>query len=140
MPRPLGRLGAVVTTALLVACSPAETEPVELPSAGAGPQEVVLAYLAAIDAEDRDAFAVLAEDGSVPEGWFGTGVAMSGIGSPVAGGDEGTRHADEDVVMVTATLTVRHGDGSLPEGEPFGWTYLLVQQDGRWVVFDQGQG
>jgi len=131
-------LVAALLAAVLAACS--TPPPVEIPAADADPVEVVQAYVAAINAEDRTALAVLSGDGVVPEVWLGTEIELVEIGEPYA--DEGSYYDrdGEKVVGVPVTAVFRHTDGSLPEGEEAPWGYLLVEQDGRWVVFNQGLG
>ena len=44
-------------------------------------------------------------------------------------------------VYVHVDAVLENTDGSLPEGELVGWGYRLVQQDdGRWLVAEQGVG
>ncbi len=113
---------------------------VEVPPPDAGPVEVVRAYVAAINARDRTALATLSEDGTAPVAWLGTTTDLVEVSEPYENAGTGTKHDGEDVVGVPVLAVFHHTDGSLQEGEQIGWTYLLVQQGGRWVVFDQGQG
>jgi hypothetical protein len=131
-------LAALAAAGVLAGCS--VPQPVEVPPPDAGPVEVVRAYVAAINARDRTALATLSEDGTVPVAWLGTTTDLVKVSEPYENAGTGTKHDGEDVVGVPVTAVFHHTDGSLPNGEPLGWTYLLVQQDGRWVVFDQGQG
>jgi hypothetical protein len=72
--------------------------------------------------------------------WLGTTTDLVEVSEPYENAGTGTKHDGEDVVGVPVLAVFHHTDGSLQEGEQIGWTYLLVQQGGRWVVFDQGQG
>ena len=138
MPRPIGTTVLVAAAAVLAGCSAAEH--VAVPPADADPTEVVQAYVAAINARDRDTLAALSEDGAVPEEWLDTRIDLVEVDDPYDDAGAGTRHDGEDVVGVPVQVVVHGSDGSMPEGEQTGWVYLLVQQDGRWVVFEQGVG
>ncbi len=139
MRRATATLASLAAAGVLAGC--AAPQPVEVPPPDAGPVEVVRAYVAAINARDRAALATLSEDGAVPVAWLGTTTDLVKVSEPYdqyAG--TGTKHDGEDVVGVPVLAVFHHTDGTLPDGEQIGWTYLLVQQGGRWVVFDQGQG
>ncbi|GAA3810615.1 hypothetical protein [Cellulomonas soli] len=138
MTRSAGTALLLLLATTLAACS--EPQHVTVPPTDADPTEVVQAYVAAINARDRDALATLSEDGAIPETWLGTRIDLVEIDEPYADTGAGTRHDGEDVIGVPVQVVVHGSDGSLPEGEQIGWGYLLVQQDGRWVVFDQGVG
>lgn len=142
MPRARDATVLIAVAAALASCSaPAPApEPVPVPPADADPTEVVEAYVAAINAQDRDTLAALSDDGAVPEPWLGTRIELVQVDEPYDDAGAGTRHEGEDVVGVPVQVIVHGGDGSMPDGEQTGWGYLLVQQDGRWVVFDQGVG
>ncbi|NTW42427.1 MAG: hypothetical protein HGA44_21555 [Cellulomonadaceae bacterium] len=138
MPRSAGTALLLLLTAALAACSTPEHVPV--PPADADPTEVVQAYVAAINARDRDTLAALSEDGGIPETWLDTRIDLVEIDEPYEDSGAGTRHDGEDVIGVPVQIIVDGTDGSMPDGEQTGWGYLLVQQDGRWVVFSQGVG
>ena len=129
---------AVLFAVLLPGCS--AVRPVAVPSPDAGPVEVVQAYVAAINARDRDALKTLSADGVVPEVWLGRRIDLVDVGKPYENAGAGTKYADQDVVGVPIQAVFRRTDGSFPEGEQVDWGYLLVEQGGRWVVFDQGVG
>lgn len=137
-PRRAGLLLGLGAALGLAGCS--SPTPVPVPSPDAAPVDVVEAYVAAINAGDRAALATLSADGRVPDAWLGSRIDLISVGDPTNGAGVGTRYGDQPTVGVTVRAEFHDTDPSLPDGRPVGWTYLLVEQNGRWVVYDQGQG
>lgn len=131
-------LGCACT--LLAGCAATAT-PVQAPPPDADPEEVVAVLVEAINARDADVLPFLAtpiEAGNIEATWFGTRFTELEVDPaapiPVPAGAPFQVYVHVDAVL-------ENTDGSLPEGELVGWGYTLVQQDdGRWLVTEQGVG
>jgi hypothetical protein len=62
------------------------------------------------------------------------------IGSTLDDAGAGTTYSEANTATVNLTFTPELADDSMTNGEPITWAVLLVEQDGRWVVFDMGAG
>lgn len=111
---------------------------VPLPSASAGPGDVVRAYMRALDAHDSATARVLSTSSHRPVtgGWLSdtSGMKALKVSAPI------TEH-NEVQVMVTFDLHQHWwtDDPSMRPGR-HDWSYILVQQRGRWLIQDEGIG
>ncbi len=138
----MGRGGPVLVLALVAGCASLPER--ELPDASASAEQVVQAFVAAVD--DRDVAAVEAMASAehadlVRDTWFGMDLRALDVGGSgprsTAGSEaEGYGHA----VYVPVDLMVSGGDISL-DGRT-AWGYLLARDgpDERWLVVDHGMG
>lgn len=128
---------------------PRQTASVPVPSRDASPEEVVEAYVRALDAHDCDtAYALVDGDTDGAEAWCRRVASLDGLEVSAAEDEEPAwsgRDADEQVVRVVVEfdLTYRplRSDGSMDQGRTT-WGYLLVRgsQDDPWRIFSQGNG
>jgi hypothetical protein len=145
-----GRLVAVAVVVALLALAawaectlevvPFKRRAVDMPTARASPQEVVAAYVEALDAHDCDTARRL---------WLGGGQGTAEMWcaqvrrAHIVGGMHAF-HENRRWIDVSLTLDVRwrpfENDGSI-EGNPFPWTYILARESrGAWRIGDNGQG
>ena len=123
-----------------------QTRDVAVPPDGASPEEVVRAYLDALDAHDCDTAERLMTPNSSAESWCEdlAGLADVQLRDVIPEKPRWSGHRDDQQVM---QVVVRfdldwpwlHGDGSMPEGLTT-WGYLLVRDSEAesWTIFDQG--
>ncbi len=144
-----GVIALVLVAAATYAFAGRQTADVAVPPDDATPEQVVAAFLDALDARDCDTAAALwateTADGGEPS-WCGDVAPLDSIEiqdhsleSPAdSGHDPGDQVAWVDV---TFTLDWRAfgSDGSMPEGAN-DWGYLLVRSspDDPWRITDQG--
>ncbi len=132
-------MASVLGLAGLAGCS---RERVPLPAADASPQDVIGAYIKAINAKDCDSLEALSDPGNSVNPWC-SGITVTDVTLGAAAPDTccgpGNEHAH--VINVAATIHTRDGDSSMPDGE-HAWGYLLVRDHDtdRWRVGDQGAG
>ncbi|MBY8883071.1 hypothetical protein [Actinacidiphila acidipaludis] len=111
---------------------------VPVPPASAGPDTVVTAYMKALDAHDGATARALSTQGhrAATDGWLSdtTGMRVLKVSAPVPDG----RRVD---VMVTFDLRQHWWteDASMQPGR-HDWSYVLVREQGRWLVQDEGTG
>jgi hypothetical protein len=154
-----GRLIAVVATMLVLAVAatlaylllpPRQANDVAVPASDARPEQVVTAYLDALNAHDCDtAEAVMTDDSKdSARSWCEDVASLTelDVGDHVAERPRWSGHAaplEVANVPVTFNLSWRplHDDGSMDEGTTT-WEYLLVRTaaDSSWRIFDQGTG
>jgi hypothetical protein len=128
---------------------PRQSAEVAVPSADASPEQVVAAYLAALNAHDCDtAAALVVENHDSARSWCTnvSGLTSIKVGEHAVERPEYSGHsASQEVVAVPVTFDLNwrafHSDGSMPEG-PTTWGYLLVRDSAHpsWRIFDQGVG
>lgn len=144
-----GKLIALLVVVLLVALAawaewtleviPFKRRDVAMPSLSASPQEVVTAYVEALDAHDCDTAEELwLSDKDTPQMW------CSGVSRAQIVGDTDAFHESARRIDVPLKLNVRwrpfKDDGTI-EGDPFPWSYILTQDArGAWRIVDNGQG
>jgi hypothetical protein len=111
---------------------------VPVPSAGAGPGDVVRAYMRALDAHDSATARALstASHRAATGTWLSdtTGMKALKVSAPVT-------EQNEVQVMVTFDLHQHWwtDDPSMRPGR-HDWSYILVRQRGRWLIQDEGTG
>ena len=143
----MGLILAATVTGLWL--PPRQTSDVAVPAPDATPEQVVTAYLAAVDAHDCDtaeALMVDRADGGTTS-WCEDVARLTAVDVRDHHGDVGARARrwGGDVVDVPATFTLDwrlfHGDGSLEEGTTT-WGYVLARDsaDSPWRIVDQGVG
>jgi hypothetical protein len=140
-----------LTLLTLTACTSTPAQHVALPPADASPQDVVRAYVAALNAHDLDTAkrmltarraAVVA---STQDGWFTNLVSITDltVADPVprAAADLSRQDYREVTYLpVEFTLRQRHAE-SMPDGHT-GWGFTLVRNSDteRWLIDDEGVG
>lgn len=139
--------------ALVTGCGSGGPKPrVGIPPVGASPQEVVTAYIAAINAHDEETGRRLStprfarQQEGVQDNQFRNVVEISKlqVGTPVPNGDhestDGGRYQDAVYVPVTFTLRQREVV-SMPDGHT-SWGYILVRAaaDQPWRINGHGVG
>lgn len=111
---------------------------VAVPADDASPQDVVRAYVAAVNAKDCSTAKDLAP--SSAGSWCGSATLDD---LQITGTSDETREGEpsEKVKHVAVQFTLRGGDGSMTEGRN-GWGYLLDKTgpNGAWRIYDQGVG
>jgi hypothetical protein len=123
---------------------------VVMPPVGAGPVDVVRAYVAALDAGDIETVKALstaehvARTDASEDSWYRNVVSITDvrISAPISETGEGTKGEGlSEVVFVPVRfiLKQRHDDGSMPDGETV-WGYRLGRASAaeRWLVLDEG--
>lgn len=126
--------GIVVLPLLLAGCS--RSGHVAVPADDASPQDVVRAYVAAVNAKDCTTAITLAPGDS----WCGRArLDELRLTSTTDQTREG--NPSRKVKYVAVQFTLHGGDGSMPDG-PHGWGYLLDRTgpQGAWRIYDQGVG
>lgn len=129
--------------------APQQDREVAVPGDDATAEEVVAAYLDALDAGDCDTAVALREVGTSQDSTWCADVASlssSEIDPPRSEDPAWSgRPATDEVVSVPVRfdLTMRRwrGDGSLADG-PMAWGYQLTRPegDGPWRIFGEGKG
>nr|WP_253945453.1 DUF4829 domain-containing protein [Nocardioides sp. zg-DK7169] len=129
---------------------PRQSDHIAVPAHNATPEQVVTAYLDALNAHDCDtAETVMASDAKdSARSWCRQVASLTDVDvrdhfteRPELSG----RSAPEEVANVPVTFDVDwrlfHGDVSMPEGTTT-WGYLLVRDspDSPWRIFGQGTG
>lgn len=141
---------AVVVVVARVELPPRQTRGVAVPPSDATPEQVVAAYLDALDAHDCDTAEALMTDeakGSA-ESWCAdvAGLQHVEVSHHFLERPRYSGHsAPQEVANVPVTFDLSwrpfHDDGSMEQG-PTIWGYLLVRDspDSPWRIFDQGTG
>lgn len=140
----------VVATLAYLLLPPRQTNDVAVPGHDASPEQVVTAYLAALNAHDCEAAeALMTDDGKdTAKSWCDKVASLTNVDVR----DHFTERpqnlgpsASEEVARVPVTFDLNwrllHGDVSMDEGATT-WGYLLVREspDSSWRIFDQGTG
>ena len=140
----------VVGVATYLLLAPRQSGDIAVPANDATPEQVVTAYLDALNAHDCDtAEAVTTDDATdSAESWCRKVTSLTNVDvrdhlteRPEFSG----RSAPDEVATVPVTFDldwrIFHGDVSMPEG-PTTWGYRLVRDspDSPWRIFDQGNG
>jgi hypothetical protein len=123
---------------------------VAVPPAGASPEQVVLAFLRALDAHDRRTADKLVTPGNHvgPDGWVDgtarvTNIKILGVRlDPTYGQDSGTAYRQAYGVDVSFDYQAQwwyDSQGSFPDGNHY-WGYSVVWDHGRWLIQDNGLG
>lgn len=143
-------LVVVVATLASLLLPPRQTGDVAVPAVEATPEQVVGAYLDALNAHDCETAEALAIDGAQDsaKAWcedIGSLTAVE-VADATMDRPEDSGHSATEVVArvpVAFNLTWRplHGDVSMAEG-PTTWGYLLIRDssDSAWRIVDQGVG
>jgi hypothetical protein len=111
---------------------------VPVPPAGAGPGDVVRAYMRALDAHDGATARALSAPGhrGVTGTWLAATCGMKAleVSAPIAEGS--------GVQVAVAFDLHQHWWTDDPSVRPgrHDWSYLLVRQQGRWLIQDEGTG
>ncbi|MCL2554058.1 MAG: hypothetical protein FWE15_15455 [Actinomycetia bacterium] len=111
---------------------------VPVPAASAAPGDVVRAYMRSLDAHDGATARALSTSGHRPVTgtWLSdtSGLRVMRVSAPVPEGSEVQ-------VMVTFDLHQHWwtDDASMRPGR-HDWSYVLVRQQGRWLIQDEGMG
>ena len=133
-------VGAVLVTAG-VGCS---RERVPLPPADATPQEVVRAYIDAVNAADCSSLRALSEPEGFSTLWCRGDVKLTNvrIAEPRPDGCCGVSGSHAESRNVPVVFDRRGGDVSFPDERDAAWGYILVRDETgqRWRVADQGVG
>lgn len=136
---------AITLLLLLSGCSSKSTAaPLETPPPDATPEQVVGAYIQAINAQDPSILAAIAPGlaQSTIDGWFGTTIEEVQIDAARDGTQLaiGTDYEGQDNAWVHIDAVFHHTDGSLPEGELTGWGYYLTRDEpsSSWYIWTQG--
>ena len=140
----------VAAAAAYVLLPPRQTGDVAAPPGDATPEQVVTAYLEALNAHDCDTAAALMIAGAESSAWLWCEDVASlkdvEVRDHVMELPEDSGHSAPDEVAnvpVNFDLDWRpfHNDGSMDEGAT-GWGYLLVRNsaDTPWRIFAQGVG
>ena len=117
---------------------------VATPSADATPAQVVQAVVDAVNVRDAELVAEMTTPAfrdHLERTWLARGYLTDAtIGSTLDDAGAGTTYSEANTATVNLTFTPEQADDSMTNGEPITWAVLLVEQDGRWVVFDMGAG
>ncbi|WP_454044451.1 hypothetical protein [Cellulosimicrobium sp. Marseille-Q8652] len=117
---------------------------VAAPAADAEPAQVVQAVVDAVNDRDAELVAEITTSGfldSLERTWLAHGyLTEATIGATVDDAGTGTAYDEANTAAVNLTFTPEQADSSMTNGEPVTWAVLLVEQGGRWVVFDMGAG
>ncbi len=139
----MGGHGPLLVVVLLAGCASVPDR--ELPVEGATAEEVVAAFVDAVDHRDARAVEALASPehaALVEDTWFGIDISDLDVGDSVPRSPVGSSAQDFDLaVYVPVDLTIADSDVSLPDGRT-AWGYLLARnglQD-RWLVVGHGMG
>jgi hypothetical protein len=140
----------VVATAAYLLLPPRQTRDVAVPRNDANPEEVVSAYVAALNAHDCDTAKALTTDGAEDEAtsWCGEIASLTHVDihghfaeDPEDSGHSGPEEVANVPVSFNLNWRLFHNDGSMEEGATT-WGYLLVRDsaDSPWHIFSQGLG
>ena len=132
---------AAVVTALAFTLALSACVKVEVPPADASPEQVVRAYLEAIQAGDCTVLSQLATRNQAERAWCGKGLTVSSVTVGTAEPDPGSVVSKdfEQAVYVPVRLDVQGGADSVEPGMR-DWGYVLVRDAAvqRWRVADEG--
>jgi Domain of unknown function (DUF4829) len=139
--------------ALITGCgSEGSKSQVSIPPVGASPQEVVTAYIAAINAHDEEAGRKLStphfaqQQDHVQDNQFTNVVEISKlqVGTPTRNGGhesaDGRRYQDAVYVPVTFTLKQREVVSMLDGHTSWGYVLVRTGADQPWRINDHGHG
>ena len=140
----------LAATAAYLLLPPRQTGDIAVPSRGATPEQVVSAYLDALNKHDCETASALmvADAAGIAGSWCEDVASLKDVDirEHLVELPESSGHsAPEEVVYVPVNfdLTWRplHDDGSMDEGGTT-WGYLLVRNSSNapWRIFDQGMG
>ena len=119
-------------------------ERVRLPATDATPQEVVAAYIRAVNAGDCGSLRALSEPSRSNALWCRGEVSLTDvrIAEPREDGCCGVSESFAQSRYVPVVFDRRGGDVSFPDERDATWGYILVRDDDsqRWRVADQGVG
>ncbi len=105
---------------------------------------MVQAVVDAVNDRDAELVAEITTSGfldSLERTWLAHGyLTEATIGATVDDAGTGTAYDEANTAAVNLTFTPEQADSSMTNGEPVTWAVLLVEQGGRWVVFDMGAG
>lgn len=147
-------VGALVLLALAAVAAyllpPRQTGDVAVPPAEATPEQVVRAYLDALNAHDCETAQAVSTDvaAASAKSWCEHVAALTNIdvrqqttGRPKDSGLPASDHVADVAVSFDLKWRPLHNDGSMDEG-PTPWGYLLMRSssDAPWRIFDQGLG
>ncbi|WP_067485179.1 DUF4829 domain-containing protein [Actinomadura hibisca] len=147
-----GGVPLLLSASLLAGCGGDGQTHVKLPPAGAPPQEVVTAYVAAINAHDKKTGRALStahfgklETTEVADSLFNDAkLSDLKVSAPIP--EQGYESPDgkqyAQVVKVPVTFDLKQKtEVSMPNG-PTAWGYLLVRESltGPWRINDHGNG
>ena len=132
----------LVVVVLLAGCASVPER--ELPGAAATPEQVVEAFVDAVDDRDRAAMGVMASAQHadlVRQTWFVVDIADLDVGDSVPQSAPARARGFVHAVYVPVAMTVSGGDQSLPNGRT-AWGYVLARDapDEPWRVVAQGLG
>jgi hypothetical protein len=143
-------LVVVAATATYLLLPPRQTHDVGVPPSDASPEQVVTAYLDALNAHDCDTAQALmtadAEDSA--KSWCEDVASLTNVDvhDHFTERPEDSGHtAPDEVANVPVGFDLNwrlfHSDGSMEEGAT-AWGYLLVRStpDSPWRIFDEGTG
>lgn len=127
-----------------------KTADVAVPAPNATPEQVVTAYLAALNAHDCDTVRALTTEGGSENAktWCEDVASLTDVdvANHLKGNPQQTGHSlPEEVANVQVSFNLNwrplHNDGSMDEGNT-AWGYLLVRTSATspWRIFDQGMG
>ena len=147
-------VGLTLALAVAVAgCGPsgqARAEVAQQPTASEAPDDVVRAYLDAVQHEDEDSAAQVSTPGfAAQDQWQhgeDPGLKDVDVSSEVVPYDTtwspDELKAYEQVVSVQVTFTVTDPDQGFSTGEPSGWGYVLVRHGDQepWLIAEAGNG
>ena len=140
----------VAATAVYLLLPPRQTGDVAVPPRDANPEQIVTAYLDALNEHDCDTAAALMAAGAegAAHAWCEDVASLKDVDIDdhftERPGDSG-HSAPEEVAYVPVTFDLNwrpfHDDGSMDDGATT-WGYLLVRSsaDSPWRIFDQGVG
>ncbi len=141
---------AVLAWVAFLLLAPRQTDDVAMPDSSATPEQVVTAYLEALNAHDCENAASVMSDGAKDQAssWCDDVSSLTAVEVKAHSVErpQWSGHApSEEVVNVPVTFNLNwrpfHNDGSIGQGAT-PWGYLLVRQtpDSPWRIFDQGNG
>lgn len=145
--------GAVIVAAAIggyLLLPPWKSSDVAVPAAGATPEQVVTAYIAALNAHDCDAAAAMSTENArnSTSSWCGRVARLTDVVVKEHHAERPSwsgHSASVEVVSVPVEFNLAwrpyRDDGSFPEGAA-AWGYLLERSadDSPWRIFDQGMG
>lgn len=141
---------AAATTTIHLVLAQRQTAKVAMPADDATPEQVVGAYLAALNAHDCATAEALTQESAQgqAERWCEdvAGLRDISVGQPFTekprwSGHPATWEIESVPVRFDLDWRFLHSDPSMPEG-PTGWSYLVgrASPSDPWRIFDQGDG